>query len=487
MDYSTLPKSSGSGLPSGNVPPFPFGFQQSTPLPAVEPRARLEALRLDLAAGARSIDSILRAATDAARVLSGADGTALALRTDGAIVCRARSGDMAPELGAVLNVSSGFSGECFCSASILLCDDTATDRRVDSEVCRTLGVRSIVAVPLRGSVGIAGILEAFSTRAHAFGAEQIDSLRGLAEIAEAAYEREQRTQSPIPALPKPGNSRPEAGSNLSATRFATADAATLEIANPIPRGKFFEGRFLKTSWIFGAAALAVLLVSMVLWLSWREPAGQAVASEAPAATPTAIEKTFDDPVRVAVVKPEAGIVGRPSERTRTKDVLQKAAEIQPATDGRRSSTPVSDITPPKAPENATVNSAAPSSASVPPPSVEVATPAAPQELATLSAGSALLPAFGATVSQGIIEGNLVRKVDPVYPPQARTQKVTGWVTLDATIAKDGSVHEVKVINGPSLLADAATAAVRQWRYSPSTLNGTPIEVQKQITIAFKLP
>jgi protein TonB len=61
------------------------------------------------------------------------------------------------------------------------------------------------------------------------------------------------------------------------------------------------------------------------------------------------------------------------------------------------------------------------------------------------------------------------------------------VILDATISEDGSVGEIKVVSGAPLLAVAATEAVRQWRYSPSLLNGKPIQVQKQITVIFKLP
>src|SRR5207302_8656812 len=123
---------------------------------------------------------IFRAATDAARILSGADGTALALRTSGVIICRARSGSIAPEVGSPLNVDSGISGECLRSATVLLCHDAATDSRVDPEVSASLSIRSIVVVPLRGAMGIAGILEAFSGRMNAFSAEEIDSLRSLA-------------------------------------------------------------------------------------------------------------------------------------------------------------------------------------------------------------------------------------------------------------------------------------------------------------------
>ena len=82
---------------------------------------------------------------------------------------------------------------------------------------------------------------------------------------------------------------------------------------------------------------------------------------------------------------------------------------------------------------------------------------------------------------------MIHKVDPIYPQEARTQKLAGTVILDATIGKDGSVDRMRVIDGPTVLAKAATAALRQWRYSPSTLNGNPIEVEKRITVIFRLP
>ena len=81
------------------------------PAPPENP-ALLGVLRQAVDNGSLSTDAVLNAVADAARVLSGAYGTALASRVNGIIVCRARSGDMAPELGAPLNTESGISGEC---------------------------------------------------------------------------------------------------------------------------------------------------------------------------------------------------------------------------------------------------------------------------------------------------------------------------------------------------------------------------------------
>ncbi len=68
---------------------------------------------------------------------------------------------------------------------------------MDSEVCERLGVKSIVAVPLRGRTGMVGILEVFSARTGTFEKEQIEALRALGEIAERAYERERRRLEPV--------------------------------------------------------------------------------------------------------------------------------------------------------------------------------------------------------------------------------------------------------------------------------------------------
>ena len=82
---------------------------------------------------------------------------------------------------------------------------------------------------------------------------------------------------------------------------------------------------------------------------------------------------------------------------------------------------------------------------------------------------------------------VIKKVQPVYPPQALTLRVQGAVQLQATIGKDGSITHVKTISGDSMLSRAAMDAVRQWKYKPYYLNDEPVEIQTQITVVFKLP
>ena len=91
------------------------------------------------------------------------------------------------------------------------------------------------------------------------------------------------------------------------------------------------------------------------------------------------------------------------------------------------------------------------------------------------------------VSQGVSQGLLIKKVAPVYPPQAMLTHLQGSVQLLATINKDGNITQVKILNGESVLAHAAADAVKQWKYKPYLLDGQPTEIQTQITVNFALP
>lgn len=90
------------------------------------------------------------------------------------------------------------------------------------------------------------------------------------------------------------------------------------------------------------------------------------------------------------------------------------------------------------------------------------------------------------VSQGVTQGLLIHQVQPQYPPMARETRVEGDVVLEAVIATDGTVRDLKVISGPGMLASSALLAVRQWRYKPYLLNGQPVEVVTQIRLKFHL-
>lgn len=90
------------------------------------------------------------------------------------------------------------------------------------------------------------------------------------------------------------------------------------------------------------------------------------------------------------------------------------------------------------------------------------------------------------VSAGVAQGLLLRKIDPVYPPMAKTSRVSGTVVLACVITKSGSIADLHVVSGPAMLRQAALDAVKQWRYRPYMLNNQPVEVETNVSVVFNL-
>lgn len=90
------------------------------------------------------------------------------------------------------------------------------------------------------------------------------------------------------------------------------------------------------------------------------------------------------------------------------------------------------------------------------------------------------------VSSGVANGLKVHDVQPVYPLEARINHIQGQVLLQATIGKDGLIHDLKVMSGDPVLAEAAKGAVEQWRYRPYVLEGRPVEVETTIKVVFHM-
>lgn len=90
------------------------------------------------------------------------------------------------------------------------------------------------------------------------------------------------------------------------------------------------------------------------------------------------------------------------------------------------------------------------------------------------------------VAGGVVAGQIVSKVNPVYPQEARDQGIGGTVVLHAIIGQDGTIQQLSVISGPPTLVGSAVDAVKQWVYKPYLLNGQPTEVDTTITVNYNL-
>jgi hypothetical protein len=188
-------------LASERRPLSVVGANASMPAwPPAHMRDEIAALRRDLVTQKLEGDEALAFVVERTRSVTRATGTAIALEEDGNVVCRASSGN-APALGAHLDPNSGLSGECVRSGEIIRCEDTETDPRADRLVCRKLDLRSAVIVPIRIHGHAVGVLEAFSSRAHAFQSSDVLLLRRVADLVAGITVRQPDLAHPTPAGP----------------------------------------------------------------------------------------------------------------------------------------------------------------------------------------------------------------------------------------------------------------------------------------------
>jgi len=469
--------------------------------PANREEVMLLATLKDLvSSGAHRLDPMLAAIADAARRLTGASGSAIAMWKDGEMVCRARSGETAPALGARLDAKAGISGECLRTGQMQHCADTENNSLVDVEVCRNLGLRSIAVLPIRGWRGVNGILEVFSTLPGTFTEHQLALLAELTALAERARASQPHGASQV--VVREHQEKPQPSGILPASD-RVGDVALAAVGSQWRR--FVIGAI-------GVAALA--LVALAIWLGWRgadQADGRAhAASPAIAATVTARPSATHLPDSDPVWKPNPG--GETLFPSNGKLPASSAVKLASKTDvievkvgGRKPESAQSPLNAettrvPSPAAGQDFSAVANPLGSSPAPAGTTADDAAsgdPPVISTEQDGSATLggvlsaktslPEFSGPVSQGVSGGRLLHHIAPVYPAQAKSMRVEGRVVLNAMVSEDGRVGQLKVVEGPSLLTDAAVEAVKHWRYEPFLLDGKAIKRETTITIDFRLP
>ena len=163
----------------------------------------VEAVRREVREAGDDADAVLQLITDRALSLTGASGAALAFLTDDKMICRARSGEPAPPLGAPVDIKQGLSGECVRRGSLVSCEDAENDPRVDPEVCRTLGIGSLMAAPIVSDFRVVGLLEVFSPHPRGFTEANETVLDRLVEMIPKTHGKTQ------PENTEPDRTRPE--------------------------------------------------------------------------------------------------------------------------------------------------------------------------------------------------------------------------------------------------------------------------------------
>jgi len=145
----------------------------------------------------RDLEAALQLLAERAQYITGASGAAIALRRGehNDMLCRASAGSNAPELGALLSMEYGLSGESVRTRQALRCDDAERDPRVNREGCREMGIASVVVMPIVSEQQVLGVFELFSSKPCAFEERDLLALQRLSEMVETAVRHAVAAQS----------------------------------------------------------------------------------------------------------------------------------------------------------------------------------------------------------------------------------------------------------------------------------------------------
>ncbi|MCU1303544.1 MAG: diguanylate cyclase [Candidatus Sulfotelmatobacter sp.] len=461
-----------------------------------------------------ALEVVLNEIVEQACLATRATGAAIILERDGEMVCRASSGVNAPELGARLGSESGLTAECIKTRLAQRCDDAQSDPRADIEASRNLGVRSVFILPLLRDDELVGVFEVFSSNAAAFGERDERTLEALAHrmlkilnrVAdpvqaavemplagpahiEEAYLEAAHTSNPI------DDPEEAAGNSSGESDFAaknSLDQELLEAASQIASSRRSIDVF---TWILAAAVLGITAwLSVVLggWLLGRP----VVARSRPAVRVS--RQTATTEVRSGAIRNSSTDASpAPASGAQSGAAQSSSASAAPAHPAGGAEAPGVNQTAKPAPPagSLTVYERGKEIFSLPPNAEQGRVTTAATRGGT-AGGSQVVdkpekpivqPAAIYELSPELAEGSLVYRVEPEYPEDALKQGIQGPVVLEVRAASDGAIQGVKLLSGERLLADAAIAAVKQWRFKPHVVNGRPVGMQTRITLNFRVP
>lgn len=252
--------------------------------------------------------------------------------------------------------------------------------------------------------------------------------------------------------------------------------------DPLPAASAPPKHVDYVSWALGFAVVSVaVLLGLVLGqhfvLSHRSVPLRAASAVQPASTSTRTMSAASQTQTSAVAKPASeksdvtAKTSRPAHTPTSHESVANASEAVPpgglvvSENGKE----VFRLPPDSPPDNQQTASAQ----QVLQPASEVQSDSNPQPVVNLPEATA--------------QRELLHRVEPEYPDAAREQNIQGPVVLEVRIGTSGSVENVEVVSGVSLLAQAASDAVKQWKFKPRVANGHPVQMQTRVTFDFKLP
>ena len=462
-----------------------------------------------------ALEVVLNEIVEQSCLTTGATGAAIVLLRDGEMVCRASSGENAPQSGARLESESGLTAECIKTRQVQRCDDAQTDPRADAAASRSLGVRSVMIFPLLRKGELAGLLEIFSPRPGAFGDRDEPKLQALAERILKNLERASEPltlpgsaaksvvveRAAEPVWPRAAEAeKPWAGSGMGLNLLDSLNENKEENIPLEVAGRRARAGFDYLSLGLGAVVVvcALLLGTLVgARLGGRRGAGVRGQVTKPA---SGAGFTAQKAAQSGVAQNGAARSGVTQNSTAPSGAAQAGGELGTNAVSASGST-VAGNTGGAGEEKRSARARASKAASGAKDSVPPAgsllvyengkevfrLPPSGEVGGEVQRASAVEPAGTVELAPNAAEGSVLHRVEPEYPEQAQQQRIQGAVVLDVRIARDGAIQDVKLVSGQAVLANAAIAAVKQWRFKPRVVNGKPVQMQTRVTLNFRVP
>jgi len=466
-----------------------------------------------------ALQIVLNEIVEQACLTTGATAAAIVLERAGEWVCRASSGENAPQLGARFDTESGLSGACVKTRRVQRSDDALTDPRADNEACRQLGIRSVIILPLLLEDALAGVFEVFSARPSAFSERDERTLEALSQ---RVLNNLRRASEPMPELKKSSRKYPTMAEIIVADLTSVSPIAADPVlgapvlADPFSAGLLAKkvaadevvGKSLATEKIGVGSGDAVSVVSSSTKQDLKGTERTEQAEDTPRETNLITwlcgVTILSAAVLLALLAGQRltgrKLVLRAHRRPAPAASLNQSSDNLPFDSGH-SNSPIAETRSDRAVPSDTDSSGSSTVTSLP--RAEQAPPAGSllvyengKEIFRLPPGqsSAVMRASGveplpSNREQFLSSGDkaILRRVEPEYPEDARRQGIEGAVVVDVGIDGDGRVLEVKTVSGPPLLAAAVNTAVKQWLFKPRSVNGHPVQMQTRITLNFRLP
>lgn len=259
-------------------------------------------------------------------------------------------------------------------------------------------------------------------------------------------------------------------------------------AQPAPAPSFSyaatdESESKKSPMLFAGIGAAVLVVAVGGFFMFGHSSKSSASTSAPVtSTSMPASTTPATTTPVATTTTSSPATGKPEapKTSAEKIALEKHSPVVDTTTTLRpAASPLIVASTPAAP-------APKASADVAPPSINIASASGPALDVPFNTSAPKL-STPAPANAVIVPSRLVQRVNPIYPSSAKQYRIEGAVSLSATIGPDGRVKDAKVLSGPPMLRESAVSAVKQWKYSPSTVNGRSVESSVNIVLQFKMP